>query len=91
VANHSRTLETEATSCQDYKDHLSATLDGFYNIYPTETEIKKRVFCKGITDNEPTVEYPHEEFSKFNLVFRTEYLTFKNPICFFNLMVFEKN
>ena len=41
--------EFEATSCQYYKDHLYATLDGFYNIYLKEKEIKQRVFCKGIS------------------------------------------
>ena len=56
--------ETEAVSCKYYKDHLSATLDGFYNIYTKDTEIKKRVFCKGITDDVPTVEYPYEELGK---------------------------
>lgn len=60
--------ETEADSCQYYKDHLSATLDGIYYIYPKDTEIRKRVFCKGITDDETVVEYPFEELSRFRSI-----------------------
>ena len=61
--------ETEADSCQYYKDHLSATLDGFYNIFTRDTEIKKRVFCKGITDDQPIVEYPYEELGTVSFIF----------------------
>ena len=48
-----------ATSCQYYKDHLFASRDGFYNIYPKDTDIKKRVFCKGITDTGPAQSVPY--------------------------------
>ncbi|XP_028392974.1 uncharacterized protein LOC114517441 isoform X2 [Dendronephthya gigantea] len=61
VEVYGSSLETEADSCSYYKDHLGADLDGVYNIYPKDTEIKKRVFCKGIRSREPVVEYPFEE------------------------------
>ena len=58
--------ETDADSCQYYKDHLSATLDGIFFIYPKDTEIKKRVFCKGISGTQPAYEYPFEELGRLN-------------------------
>ena len=51
--------EFEATSCQYYKDHLFATLDGFYNIYPKDKEMKQQVFCKGISDAGPAESIPY--------------------------------
>ena len=59
-------LEFEATSCQDYKDILFATLDGFYNIYPTGKETKQRVFCKGLSEAGPAESLPYGLLGRLN-------------------------